>query len=88
MMRWRYLWFPFHPLGYAVSTIWAAYSMWFSLGAGAALNFFVVRYGGLRLYHRLRPFFVGLILGEFIMIGFWTLVDAVAGARRFMPYGF
>ena len=46
------------------------------------------RYGGLRLYHRLRPFFVGLILGEFIMIGFWTLVDAIAGARRFMPYGF
>jgi len=88
MMRWRYLWFPFHPLGYAVSTIWAAYSMWFSLGAGAAFNFFIVRYGGLRLYHRLRPFFVGLILGEFIMIGFWTLVDALAGARRFMPYGF
>jgi hypothetical protein len=40
----------------------------------------VLRYGGMKLYARARPFFIGLMLGEFAMAVFWTLISATTGA--------
>jgi hypothetical protein len=39
-----------------------------------------MRYGGVVLYKRLRLFFVGLILGDFLMGGIWAVVGLFAGA--------
>jgi hypothetical protein len=39
----------------------------------------MLRYGGLRLYRRARPLFVGLILGEFASVGIWLAIDALMG---------
>ena len=44
-----------------------------------AVKLLVLRYGGLRLLKRLTPFFLGLILGEFIIGGLWTLIGILLG---------
>ncbi|MCC6443539.1 MAG: hypothetical protein IT210_08815 [Armatimonadetes bacterium] len=67
-MRLNYIWWPFHPIGYAVGfsrrTIeW----MWFSIFLGWLLKVVITRVGGLRGYRRFLPFFLGMILGEFTM---------------------
>jgi len=67
-LRLRYLWWPFHPIGYAVGfsrrTIeW----MWFSIFLGWLLKLIITRIGGLKGYRRFLPFFLGMILGEFFM---------------------
>jgi len=80
-MRWRFPWWRLHPLGYAASTIWAMHFMWFSLMVGSLANILITRYGGFKAYQKGRPFFLGLILGEFIMVGFFMALRALVGAR-------
>jgi len=36
-----------------------------------------VHYGGRKLYHRARPLFLGLILGEFMAAVTWTLLGSL-----------
>jgi hypothetical protein len=39
----------------------------------------IMKYGGPPLFRRLRPMFLGLILGEACVGGFWVGVDYVTG---------
>ena len=39
----------------------------------------ILRYGGVRLYRNLRPFFLGLILGEIVAAGVFVLIDYATG---------
>lgn len=86
-MRWRFLWWRFHPIGYVTSTIWATNYMWFSLLLGSFFNFAIMKIGGLKLYRRARLFFLGFIMGDFLMLGFWLLIDAFVGTRGFRLFG-
>jgi len=73
----RFLWWPFHPLGYPISCVFAG--MWFSMFLGWVLKSVILKYGGPTLFQRLRPFFLGLILGEASVGGFWIAVDYFTG---------
>lgn len=66
-MRSRFLWWPFHPLAMILSTGWAAICFWWPFLIGWMLKGTILRYGGGRLYEQAKPFFMGLILGEFGM---------------------
>jgi hypothetical protein len=33
-----------------------------------------MRYGGVRLFKKLRNFFIGLIIGDFFMAGTWAII--------------
>jgi hypothetical protein len=73
-------WWPLSPLGYLVgSSTTVMDRLWFCVFVGWAVNALVRRYGGLREYLRFRPFFLGLILGEFTIAAFWMLFDAATG---------
>jgi len=73
-MRVRYVGWPFHPLGYALSTSWTTMVFWFPMFIAWIVKGAVVRYGGMRMYARIRPLFLGLIFGEFTSAVFWTLI--------------
>ncbi|MBI3947334.1 MAG: hypothetical protein HY321_15530 [Armatimonadetes bacterium] len=71
---------PLSPLGYLVggnSTVMDR--LWFCIFVGWATNALVRHYGGLRGYVRYRPFFLGLILGEFGAAALWLILDAALG---------
>ena len=53
--------------------------MWFSMFLGWVLKSVILKYGGPTLFQRLRPFFLGLILGEASVGGFWIVVDYFTG---------
>jgi hypothetical protein len=42
-----------------------------------ALKSIILRLGGVTLYHRLRPFFIGLVVGFFLGVGTSYLVDII-----------
>lgn len=73
-LRMAFPWFPFHPVGYAVSSSWSMHRLWLCLFLAWLIKAVVLRYGGLQSYKKALPFFMGLILGECIIGGGWILV--------------
>ncbi len=66
-LRWQFFWWPFHPMGYAavIGTYqWAAERYMFSIFLGWLLKSLVLRLGGIRSWQVIRPFAMGLILGN------------------------
>ncbi len=70
--RSRTLWFPIHPLGYALCGTWTMMVFWFPCFVAWLAKVVILRYGGMRMYSRARPFFLGMVLGEFTMAVIWT----------------
>ena len=81
--RLRFAAFPFHPMGYAMGPSWPMIQLWFSIFVGWLGKTLILRYGGTRAYTRARPFFLGLVLGEYTAAFLWLLIDGMAGVRGF-----
>ncbi len=73
--RHRFLWWPFHPIGFPVS--FAMGKMFISVLVAWILKSAAIRYGGPRLFRKLRPFFLGLIMGDWMPSGVMALVELV-----------
>ncbi len=87
LLRQRFLWFPLHPIGYVVGQGYEASRMWFPFLVGWAVKATVMKYGSVRTYRLLRPFFLGLLLGEYSAAGLWLVIDATVGrtGHRIFP---
>jgi hypothetical protein len=70
----RFYWWPIHPIGYLTAYSSAMRILWFSFFIGWACNALCMRYGGVRLFKKMRYFFIGLIIGDFFMAGSWAIV--------------
>ena len=79
-MRAMFYWWPFHPLGYALCGSWSMIVFWFPCLLAWMLKGLFLRYGGMKLYIKARPWFLGMILGEFSMAILWTIISASTGA--------
>ncbi|MBI4531086.1 MAG: hypothetical protein HY709_06140 [Candidatus Latescibacteria bacterium] len=77
--RHRFLWWPLHPLGFTIGAVWLMDVVWFSIFLAWLLKAIILKYGGARGYHVTRPFFLGLILGQFTCAGFWLIIDRITG---------
>jgi hypothetical protein len=53
--------------------------MFFSVFLAWLIKSVVIKYGGPQLYLRSRPFFLGLILGQFVTAGIWYGIDYLVG---------
>ncbi len=78
-LRMRFIWWPFHPVGYAISSSWAMNCLWACLLIAWAIKLLVLRYGGYKLFQSVIPFALGLILGEYIIGSFWTIIGIGLG---------
>jgi len=70
----RFYWWPIHPIGYLTAYSSAMRILWFSFVVGWLCNHLSLRYGGVSLFKKVRFFFIGLIIGDFLMAGSWALV--------------
>lgn len=70
----RFYWWPLHPIGYLMAYSPAMRILWFSFFVGWLCNALCMRYGGVVLFKKIRFFFIGLIIGDFLMGGTWALV--------------
>ncbi len=66
-MRALFFWWPLHPLGYALAGSWSTVQFWFPCFIAWMLKSLCMRYGGAGAYIKVRPLFLGLVLGEFGM---------------------
>jgi hypothetical protein len=80
-MRLRFWWWPFHPVGYIAANCWGMHWYWIPLFLGWACKSLVIRYGGLRLYRLTVPIAVGLIAGDLLNQGNWSVVAIATQGR-------
>jgi len=73
-LRRRFFWWSLHPLGYAIAPSWGA-QMWSSFMFAWFLKWCILRLGGVGTYRRAVPFFLGIILGEFLVGSLWNWVS-------------
>ncbi len=79
--QYRWSWWPFHPLGFALSVGWLTGYIWFTSLVAWGIKLTIMHYGGARLYQNLKPFFLGLILGEVTVNGVWGVIFSLIGER-------
>jgi len=83
-MKRRFLWWPFHPLGYAITQgDWAITFIWFSIFISWFIKSIILKYGGLRTHRKATPIFLGLILGDFVAGASWGLIGLVTGIATY-----
>ncbi|MFP5239258.1 MAG: DUF6785 family protein [Acidobacteriota bacterium] len=75
----RFYWWPLHPVGYLTMYSSSMRILWFSFFLGWLCNQVTLRYGGVELFNRVRMFFIGLILGDFLMGGVFAGVGLWMG---------
>lgn len=80
MMRLRFLWWPFHPVGFIVAMGWGIPWRFFPFFGAWLAKVLVVRYGGLRLYRQTVPIAIGLIVGDLLNSVVWAIVSALTRA--------
>lgn len=84
-IRIRFVGFPLHPVGYGISSTWSMGTVWLPLTFAWLIKSLIVRYSGLKGYRRALPFFLGVILGDFIS---GSLSNIIGVFSDFKPYHF
>ena len=72
-------WWPLHPIGYPIMAVGWTRALWLSVFIAWAVKSMILKYGGPRMFRRLRPFFLGLIFGQFTVSGVWYFIDFATG---------
>jgi hypothetical protein len=72
VMQTRFSSLLLHPLGYAAGP-WLVWC-WFPFLLAWALKSLILRYGGQPAYRRLTPFFLGLVLGDYVTGALWAIL--------------
>jgi len=75
VVRAKFLWWPLHPLGYAMANSWGMYNLWCCLLVAWFLKAIVLKHGGLQSYRRAIPFFLGVALGDYVLGSIWSIAS-------------
>ncbi len=78
-MRQRFLWWPWHPLGFVAWLGWPIDRYWLSVLIGWVAKIAVVRFQGYKAFSAFRPAAFGLILGICFILSVWLVI------HMFMP---
>jgi len=87
-LRTRFVAFPLHPVGYAIASSYTSSFLWTTASITWLFKLILLRYTGLRGYYRAAPFFIGLLLGEFVIGSLISLIGVLlrTGMYVFWPY--
>jgi len=85
LMRTRLLWWPLHASGYVLSgASWGGMIyFWFPVMVSWLIKFLLLKFSGWQTYRRAMPFFLGLVLGDYIPRSILSLVSLVLNV--YMP---
>ena len=85
-LRIKFFWLPLHPLGYAMAGNGEIGDLWAPLLVCLLLKWLILKYGGIRSYRRAVPFFLGLVLGDYLMGIAWSLLSIALNINTYQFY--
>jgi len=74
-LRYRFAWWPLHPIGLTVCSTNVTLDSVLSIFIAWAVKAVILRVGGVGLYRRSRPFFIGLLVGQAAAVTLAFMVD-------------
>ena len=74
-MHYTFAWWSLHPVGLAVASTWMVRRIAFSVFLAWTCKRLILRFGGVGLYLRLKPLFLGMVVGFFFGVFFSFAVD-------------
>jgi hypothetical protein len=78
VMRVRFIWWVFHPIGYIVGNLnWAMLNFWLCMLISSTAKWLILKYSGPKGYRRAVRICLGLILGSFVIGGLWNVIGVV-----------
>ncbi|MGC4043748.1 MAG: hypothetical protein QM758_08070 [Armatimonas sp.] len=86
LIRQRVSGFWLHPLGYAIGMTNSMEYMWCPFLLAWIMKAITLRYGGIGLYRTALPFFLGLILGDYVIPALWGLWGMLTGYQMYMVF--
>ena len=81
VLRMRFTWWIFNPIGYAIANTSTMNQVWLPFFIAWVVKTLILRYGGIKSYQKSLPFFYGLIMGDFIAGGLTTLAGCLTGVN-------
>ncbi|MCE2399477.1 hypothetical protein J4G08_01175 [Candidatus Poribacteria bacterium] len=81
IMQRQFMWWQLHPIGYVMGAVYSSYFLWSCIFIGWFLKFLVLKSGGIGYFRQFRPFFMGLIIGEFGIVGAWMVLGMFTGVN-------
>ena len=85
-MRTAFIWWPFHPAGYALAVSFAMDYFWFAFFIAWVLKVSLIRYGGRKAHAQAVPFFLGLVLGDYTVGSIWALLGPALGVTTYKVF--
>jgi hypothetical protein len=76
-LRHRFTWWRLHPIGFSIASVGQVRWTVLSLFVAWMVKSGIIRLGGLALFERAKPLFVGMVVGHFMGAGFSFVIDAI-----------
>jgi len=76
-LRYQLSWWPLHPVGFAIAWNWPIQASAFAIFLTWAAKTVILRVGGIDLYRRCWPFFLGMLVGYTAGVTVSFLIDLV-----------
>lgn len=86
VLRTQFVWWPLHPIGYAIGGTDMMAWLWFPTLLGWLTKSLLLRYGGAKIFRQALPFFLGLILGDYAISGILALICAITGQPGYRTF--
>ncbi len=77
VMRYRFTWWPFHPIGFALSGAWLTRLTSFTLFLAWLTKFTLLKLVGPSFYRKSRPLFIGALTAYILATALGLVVDAI-----------
>ena len=82
----RFLWWPIHPMSLPISAMWMTDVIVLSVFISWLIKGIILKYGGPKLYNQGKPFFIGLVAGQFGSMCVWAVIDYFTGMTDNLVY--
>lgn len=76
-LRTHLLWWPLHPLGYALGNSFNMDLIWMPMCVSWLMKKLILQYGGIRAYRNAMPLFIGLLLGDYVSGCVFSLIGVI-----------
>jgi len=82
-LRQHFVWFNLHPIGYLLGATYPPFHLWSSVFIGWLIKYSVLKFSGIKGNLKLRYVCLGLIFGDYLMVGFWIIIGLFTGTPYF-----